>query len=1427
MARTVRPGSPEPFGVVPVGDGVNAAFPSAAAHAVELCLFDATGEHEIERIPLAARTGSVFHAHVAGIAPGQRYGLRVHGPFDPARGHRFNPAKLLVDPWATRLDRPFTLHQSLFDARRAGAQGPPDTVDSAPVVPKAILERAIVERAIVESAIAGAPATTAPAPAVRVPWERTVVYEMGVKAFTALHPDVPDRHRGTFAALAHPAVVGHLRDLGVTTVELLPCAAWIDERHLPPLGLANAWGYNPIGFCAPDPRLAPRGWEDVRAATDALHAAGLEVVLDVVLNHSGEADELGPTVSLRGLDNAGFYRLRPDDAALYVNDAGCGNVLALDRPAPLRLAMDALRQWALRGGVDGFRFDLAVTLGRRDAGFDPAAPLLSAIAQDPLLRTLKLIAEPWDIGPGGYHPGAFPASWGEWNDRFRDDVRRCWRDGHGVGALATRFAGSQDVFGARRRPSRSVNFVVAHDGFTLADLVSYAGKHNRANGEDNRDGTDANHSWNTGVEGPSDDPAVTAARRADQRALLATLLFARGTPMLAMGAEAGRSQGGNNNAYAQDNATAWLDWSALDADLLAATRRLCALRARHPALRDDRFLTGQPLPRQGDDLADLDLPDLELPDVEWLRADGQPMQDHDWAGPMLACVLSATDDAAGSAGGQDRALDRVLVAFNLGREPLGLVLPWSRPGFGWRLAFDSGVQQAGAPAVKGEETGAQADGGDTVPLGPRRVLLLVEEPRPRGGRRGGIGIPSDALARLAGAAGIAPEWWEETGVRHAVSDDTRKALLAAMGLPVASASDVGDALAQLALRQEGRDLPPAVLSWHGEALAVPVAASAFARAGALLVTGEDGATRTVPLPADAPAGSRRGVDGRVRSHRRVALPDLGIGRWRLALDTAPERACALTVAPRRCHLPDWVAAGERRIGLAAHLYAVRREGDQGIGDFTSLAQLGRETAAAGAVTLGLNPLHALFAGDRDRASPYQPSDRRFLDPIYLDVAALDGNDATEIAEVGATDTVDYRAVWERKSAILRRVFGIVGHLSDDHPDRRDFAAFRQAGGAALARFAAFEALAEHNPGPWQSWPASLRDVRTAVSAADPESCEFHSWLQFLCDRHLGEAAKKSILSLGLYRDLAVGAAPDGAEIWSDPSAFALGASIGAPPDLFSRDGQVWMLPPPNPLVQAERGGADFAALVAANMRHAGALRIDHVMGLSRLFWVPDGARGADGAYVSAPFQTLAGQLALESQRARTLVVGEDLGTVPAGFRDELAAADILSYRVLWFERQHDAFVPPAAWPSRAVACASTHDMPTLRGWWTGADIAERRALGVLAAADAAAASREREQDVLRIMELLTAEGLAPEASGREPDLPAAVAEALHALVARTPSVLALAQLDDLAGETMAVNLPGTDRERPNWRRRMAWTISGIFRDPQVLAQLAAMRSARP
>ena len=628
------PGRPWPLGATAGEAGVNIAVASAHAGCIELCLFDAAG-HET-RHDLPARTGDVWHGLFPELRPGQAYGLRAHGPFEPERGHWFDPSKLLLDPYAKRLTGRF----AWSEANRGGRQS--FGRDTAAGMLKAV---------VADSADL---APLAPGPA--TPWPETVVYEAHVKGLTRRHPALPEAWRGTYLGLAHPAVLDHLVKLGITTVELLPIWAFLDERRLVAMGLRNHWGYNPVAMLAPEPRYAVADpVAELRAAIAALHGAGIEVVLDVVLNHTAESDADGPTLSWRGLDNAAYYRLGED--GFLVNHTGCGNTFDLSKPWALRLAMDALRHWATAYGVDGFRFDLGAVLGRdpRDH-FDADGAFLQAIRQDPLLGRLKLIAEPWDIGPYGYRLGGFPQPFAEWNDRFRDPVRRFWRGDEGiVPELAARLLGSADQFEASRRaPWSSVNFVTSHDGFTLADLGTYAHKHNEANGEHNRDGHSDNHGLNHGIEGPTDDPAVLEARARHHKALLATLLLSQGTPMLMMGDELGHSQRGNNNAYCQDNAISWLDWEKLDADLLAFVRKLTALRRAHPALRRPRFLHGAA--------------------AGWLDERGRPMTERQWHEPQRRFVALRLDGD-----------EPLLLLLNAGNEPVAFPVDAAA----WELLLDT------------------------------------------------------------------------------------------------------------------------------------------------------------------------------------------------------------------------------------------------------------------------------------------------------------------------------------------------------------------------------------------------------------------------------------------------------------------------------------------------------------------------------------------------------------------------------------------------------------------------------------------------------------------------------------------------------------------------------------------------------------------
>src|SRR5262245_28886933 len=610
-------GSPYPLGANWDGAGVNVALFSEYATRVELCLFDSPAAKEpTECIVLPERTYQVWHGYFPDLRPGQLYGFRVHGPYEPEAGHRFNPNKLLLDPYAKAIGRDLVWDDSLFgySVGHADADLSLDERDSSAFAPLAT---------IVDTAF-----TWGSDEQPRIPWERSVVYELHVKGFTKLMPDLPESLRGTYAGLASEAAIHHLTELGVTAVELLPIHYHVDERFLVERQRCNYWGYNSLGFFAPDPRYfatpdPDRRLNEFKSMVRALHQAGIEVILDVVYNHTAEGNQLGPTLSWKGIDNRNYYHLSPDNARYYMDFTGCGNTPNTRHPRTLQLIMDSLRYWVTEMHIDGFRFDLAATLGRSQLAVDHMSAFFSIIHQDPILSQVKLIAEPWDVGPGGYQVGQFPVLWAEWNGRYRDCVRRFWKgDGGTVSEFATRLAGSSDLFqDDGRHPSASINFITCHDGFTLRDLVSYNDKHNEANGEENRDGANDNNSWNGGAEGPTKDAQVLELRERQQRNLMVTLLIAQGVPMLLAGDEIGHTQQGNNNGYCQDNELTWLDWELTPSKraMFEFTKRLLRLRAEHPVFRRSAFLTGEE--RQGSG----------APDVWWFRPDGRKMTQGDWS----------------------------------------------------------------------------------------------------------------------------------------------------------------------------------------------------------------------------------------------------------------------------------------------------------------------------------------------------------------------------------------------------------------------------------------------------------------------------------------------------------------------------------------------------------------------------------------------------------------------------------------------------------------------------------------------------------------------------------------------------------------------------------------------------------------------------
>ncbi len=697
----IWPGQSTPLGATFDGVGTNIAVFSDVADSIEVCVFDEDGNEERAHLP--ERSGSIFHGYLPDVGAGARYGIRVHGPYDPASGARCDPSKLLIDPYARAIDGPVQWDPSVF-AYDFDDHDRRNEADSGAFAPKGVVVSPYFDW---ESDRL-----------LRTPWSDTVIYEVHVKGATELHPGIDETMRGTYAGLSHPAFVEHLTNLGVTAVELLPVHQFVHEQHLLDRGLRNYWGYHTIGYFAPHDEYSSRGGggaqvTEFKQMVKTLHQAGIEVILDVVYNHTAEGNHLGPTLSFRGLDNAGYYRLMPDDPQFYMDYTGTGNTLNMRQPYVLQMVMDSLRYWVTEMHVDGFRFDLASALARSLHEVDRLSAFFDLVQQDPVINTVKLIAEPWDIGDGGYQVGNFPAQWAEWNGRYRDCVRDHWAGSpHGLGELAYRLTGSSDLYeAAGRRPHASVNFITAHDGFTLRDLVSYNERHNEANGEDNNDGESHNRGWNCGAEGPTDDDGINELRARQQRNLLTTLLLSQGVPMLLGGDELGRTQGGNNNGYCQDNEISWYHWDDVDEDLLAFVGHLVHLRRSHKVFRRRQFFQGRPL--RGDDIGD----------VAWLQPDGTTMSDDEWndsAVKAMTVFLSGNDIETDGRGElvQD---DSFLVMVNGAAEPVDFTVPKHLPDLSWHVVVDTAASAVG-------DDDRQLVGGDPISLVDRSVLVLRSSP---------------------------------------------------------------------------------------------------------------------------------------------------------------------------------------------------------------------------------------------------------------------------------------------------------------------------------------------------------------------------------------------------------------------------------------------------------------------------------------------------------------------------------------------------------------------------------------------------------------------------------------------------------------------------------------------------------------------------
>ena len=1377
--------------------GVAFALYSRHATKVELCLFDDNGDVETARLALYRHEDHIWRGFLRGAGAGVKYGYRVDGPFEPENGHWFNPAKLLVDPFARELFGQVQNDPALFAyAQQDGDGSAFDTTDSAPFVPKSVVTSEMPD---------------ALGDHLRTPYSDSIIYELHVAGYSKLHGDLPESLRGTFEGLTSEPLLRHMKDLGITAVELLPIYPFNDEPHLWHHGLSNYWGYNPYNFFAPDPRFGNR--EQFRAMVQRFHEAGIEVLLDIVYNHTGEGDAKGPTLSLRGIDNASYYRHLRDQPGTYVNDTGCGNTLDLENDYVREMVLSSLRYWATELGVDGFRFDLAPVLARSREGFSGEAPFFKSVASDPVLSRLKLIAEPWDIGPGGYQLGEFPLGWSEWNDKYRDTVRAFWRgDDSVMGELAGRMSGSKELFLAKgRRPQAGINFITAHDGFTLQDLVSFEHKHNDANLEGNRDGHSHNISRNYGVEGISDDADINALRNRQKRNMLATMFLSQGVPMLQAGDELGRSQGGNNNSYCQNNELSWIDWQNADLELAGFVARLIELRRNFPQLRLHGFLSGEP-GSKGD-----------VSDVTWLSPQGQPMQNSDWELPYARCFgfhLAGLD-------GEKEKGQPLLVLFNAHHEAIDFKMPSTRFGSNWQCMLETNGVPDHQMALEAKEGLALAAHSFMIFAGQASEAGEVAE--------GDL----YSLSELCEIAGIDEAYSDLSGQTHHLSDEAKHQLLRVMHDDAFGPENI-DQQVRDHIERDWQTLMPGVVvlrqSLHGK-----VEQGAHIRISEDLMGLElewslelesgrsiKGVQNTEHLPL---INSRR--IGNQLIHELALDPphQLPPGYHQLDLKIGERQASVrLIIAPAHCYRPPWMENHQRLFGIAHQLYSLGTNREKGIGDFSDLGDLALAAGQSGADVLGVSPTHALFPDQPERASPYSPSSRMALNVLFLDVRKMDGfDDCPDLQTVVGTDEklVDYTHVASTKN---RQFDQLYAHFmrSGTSDQKRDFARFCFERGDNLRAFATFSALGEHFDGKsTDQWPQAFRDPRSkevqAFVADNEMRIYFFCWLQWQAERQLARAADicaEQGMKVGLYGDLAVGVAADGAECWANASNYLHGISFGAPPDAFNARGQNWCMPPFDPAALRETAYQPFIDILRENMRHCGALRMDHVMWLQRMFVIPLDEPASSGAYVRFPLDDLLAVLALESSRAKCIVIGEDLGTVPLGFRERMQRENILSYRLMRFEKQHDGnFKAPCDYPYLALSTPSSHDLPTIRGFIRGDDLKLLQKIGLIETEEQLKhALAGRDHELQQLINALRSQGLLALELFDDFDndhMLDELAAAISLYLARAGSALTMVNLEDLAGSLEQVNVPGTVFEVPNWRHRLGFDPSVLLDDEHL------------
>lgn len=1457
----ITEGSPYPLGATWDGSGVNFALYSKNAQYVYLCLFD-NNYNESLCIPIKNRTYYIWHCYIEGIRPGQLYGYRVGGPYDPEKGQRFNPSKVLLDPYTLAIGK------DLIWSRKHFAYDFPYNFNKINLFDNS---KEAILGAIIDPAFSWGNDKL-----LKIPWKDTIIYEVHLKGFTKLNRFIPEQLRGTYLGFTVEEVINYLKDLGVTTLEFLPIQHSITEYHLFKSNKTNYWGYNPIAFFAPNPNYAydksiMGAINEFKTMIKVLHQAGFEVILDVVYNHTAEGDHTGPTLSFRGIDNLSYYRVYDERKDLYLDFTGCGNTLNHQNHQVLQLVLDSLRYWVTEMHVDGFRFDLASALARELYEVDRLTSFFAIIQQDPIISQVKLIAEPWDLGKDGYQVGNFPPGWSEWNGKYRDTVRKVVNEyEYNLSDFATRISGSSDLYKKDdRKTYSSINFVTCHDGFTLRDLVSYNTKHNEINGWNNLDGTDENFSKNYGVEGDTNNQNIKLLRLIKQKLFLTTLFISQGVPMLLAGDELNRTQLGNNNAYCLDDETNYIHWE-LDEyswELLTITKYLIHLRKNNEVFRRKEFFEGE------------EKKIMEVKDVYWIHSDGREMKDEDWhkelcLGMILPSEFGERFDFYTTLEG-----DTFFIIFNFSNTEKKFKIPdvilanWKIIFSTNKYLFISEEEKENRVNVESIELILQkylvhhiyqsknhkqffesleiimSDGRIYVPNDvinvPSFTILILRANKNWREEHVRKNLRIKLLDELCNDIGIQKQYRDLNGKEYHLSYKDLFMILRSLHIPIKDFSSLESVYENYMNDKWFLNTQPLYIFTKKDEYNLEIIIPETIKYFTLQIVDinskviyEEKIQQFTIVESHYINFSRFKKLKLIKLNVNIKC-DFSYGYYSVMIyhENVLYSKGTIVIAPQKSYTNKNIYTG-----IWIQLYALRSYTNLGIGDFGDLKKFALKMKQYGYNLIGLSPLHYLPLQKPNQISPYYPASRLMLNPVYIDIFSLEEFHSSDKALKKWKDNIDkiekeknkkmidYEVVYKIKKEILYEIY--LEFISNPKYANKykEFIKYKE-NNDLLLYHALYETSIEiygkiQPPREIYKYHSSLQQE---FIKEHKHKIDFYSYLFYTVEKQFISIVKDlKKQNVFIYLDLALGSAPDQAEaIYFEnfyPYIFPQNARAGAPPDPFSPKGQDWGITVMNPFILKKYEFKPFIQLIQRNLFQDTLLRIDHVMWLYRLFWIVREGKEIISTYIRYPEQELFSILSLESQKTKNIIIGEDLGTVPEEVRTIMNQKNILSWKVLYFEKENDQFKDPQTYPLNSVITINTHDLPTLAGYWMGKDIEEKLKIGFINDEEAKKQYKIRNEERKQLIQLLQKKGYFKDKESITEDsiYGTEIASYFYKLIGEAPSKILLVSLNDLLGESDQPNMPGTVHQYPNWRIRYTVPVEEIDENPFFISITKAL-----